>query len=314
MISIIVCYINPAKVEAFRANVLETIGLPCEFIFYDNRETGYSITHVYNLCAEKAKGEYLCFAHEDIFFRTPNWGERIVSLLQKPTTGVEESAQAGFVFLADLAQHPTRSFAYEVVLVVEQQVGQSQGIVEVTAANPLPGGDDGDTLFPKLWALSQTVERGMVAVFEIAPYDLRGREVYQVPVVDTSGVGQIGVVQGRALGFVGFLELLDHAEESCHAQLVHRTMQQSGEFGKWSVEVLLGDTSCDRNGHPDENIVFAIFSLSGFEESRENFCFCRIGCCPDGFLDILSCVHGDVSFGTKVVNFSTGRLLRFVAF
>ena len=75
------------------------------------------------------------------------------------------------------------------------------------------------------------------------------------------------------MGFVGFLELLDHAEESCHAQLVHRTMQQSGEFGKWSVEVLLGDTSCDRNGHPDENIVFAIFSLSGFEESRENFAF-----------------------------------------
>ncbi|HIZ26975.1 glycosyltransferase [Barnesiella sp. An55] len=88
MISIIVCSINPAKVEAFRANVLETIGLPCEFIFYDNRETGYSITHVYNLCAEKAKGEYLCFAHEDICFRTSNWGERVVSLLQKPTTGV----------------------------------------------------------------------------------------------------------------------------------------------------------------------------------------------------------------------------------
>ena len=88
MISIIVCSINPAKAEAFRTNVLETIGLPCEFIIYDNREAGDSITHVYNHCAEKAKGEYLCFAHEDIFFRTPNWGERIVSLLQKPTTGV----------------------------------------------------------------------------------------------------------------------------------------------------------------------------------------------------------------------------------
>lgn len=88
MISIIVCSINPARAEAFRTNVLETIGLPCEFIIYDNREAGGSITHVYNLCAGKAKGEYLCFAHEDIFFRTFDWGERIVSLLQKPTTGV----------------------------------------------------------------------------------------------------------------------------------------------------------------------------------------------------------------------------------
>ena len=88
MISIIVCSINPARAEAFRTNVLETIGQPCEFIIYDNREAGDSITHVYNHCAGKAKGKYLCFAHEDIFFRTFDWSERIVSLLKKPTTGV----------------------------------------------------------------------------------------------------------------------------------------------------------------------------------------------------------------------------------
>ena len=88
MISMIVCSVDPAKLEKFCENVLMTVGCPCEFVVHDNRETGYGITHVYNLCAAKAKGEYLCFAHEDIFFRTPNWGERIVSLLQKPTTGV----------------------------------------------------------------------------------------------------------------------------------------------------------------------------------------------------------------------------------
>lgn len=88
MISIIVCSISPARLERFRENVLATIGVPCEFIIHDNRETGYSITHVYNLCAEKAQGEFLCFAHEDIFFRTQNWGAGIESLLRKPTTGV----------------------------------------------------------------------------------------------------------------------------------------------------------------------------------------------------------------------------------
>lgn len=88
MISMIVCSVDPAKLEKFCENVLMTVGCPCEFVVHDNRETGYGITHVYNLCAAKAKGEYLCFAHEDIFFRTPDWGERIVSLLQKPTTGV----------------------------------------------------------------------------------------------------------------------------------------------------------------------------------------------------------------------------------
>ena len=88
MISIIVCSISPARLAQFRENVLATIGVPCEFVVHDNRATGYSITHVYNLCAEKARGEYLCFAHEDICFRTRNWGPSIESLLQKPTTGV----------------------------------------------------------------------------------------------------------------------------------------------------------------------------------------------------------------------------------
>lgn len=88
MISMIVCSVDPAKLEKFCENVLMTVGCPCEFVVHDNRETGYGITHVYNLCAAKAKGEYLCFAHEDIFFRTPDWGERIVSLLQRPATGV----------------------------------------------------------------------------------------------------------------------------------------------------------------------------------------------------------------------------------
>ena len=88
MISMIVCSVDPAKLEKFCENVLTTVGCPCEFVVHDNRETGYGITHVYNLCAAKAKGEYLCFAHEDIFFRTPDWGERIVSLLQRPATGV----------------------------------------------------------------------------------------------------------------------------------------------------------------------------------------------------------------------------------
>ena len=87
MISMIVCSVDPAKLEKFCENVLMTVGCPCEFVVHDNRETGYGITHVYNLCAAKAKGEYLCFAHEDIFFRTPDWGERIVSLLQRPATG-----------------------------------------------------------------------------------------------------------------------------------------------------------------------------------------------------------------------------------
>ncbi len=88
MISIVVCSIHPEKLKNFQENVLETIGVPCEFIVHDNRETAYSITHVYNFCAEKAKYEYICFSHEDVSFCTKNWGDSLINLLKQPDTGV----------------------------------------------------------------------------------------------------------------------------------------------------------------------------------------------------------------------------------
>lgn len=75
MISIIVCSISPARLERFRENVLATIGVPCEFVVHDNRATGYSITHVYNLCAEKARGN-ICVLPMRIYVSEPGIGAR----------------------------------------------------------------------------------------------------------------------------------------------------------------------------------------------------------------------------------------------
>lgn len=88
MISFIICSISPERVEKLGRNIEKTIGdTPYEIIAFDNRETKYGITKVYNLCAEKARYECLCFIHEDVIFRSRNWGESIVAQLGTPRCG-----------------------------------------------------------------------------------------------------------------------------------------------------------------------------------------------------------------------------------
>ena len=88
MFSIIVCSIRPNEAEALRKNIEATIGVPFEFIAYDNRGTGKGICTVYNECAEKAQYENLCFVHEDIEFMTQDWGKIIADKLAEPMCGV----------------------------------------------------------------------------------------------------------------------------------------------------------------------------------------------------------------------------------
>lgn len=88
MISIIVCSIKPHLLEQLSASIAKSIGTEYEIVAHDNRRTNYSISKCYNLCAEKAHGEYLCFVHEDVLFNSNNWGKLLENKLKEPTTGV----------------------------------------------------------------------------------------------------------------------------------------------------------------------------------------------------------------------------------
>ena len=89
MISFIICSISPERATCLEENIRCTIGdLEYEMIAFDNRQTKYGITKVYNLCAEKARYDNLCFIHEDIAFYSLNWGETIINQLKKPNCGV----------------------------------------------------------------------------------------------------------------------------------------------------------------------------------------------------------------------------------
>ena len=78
MISVITSVYNRHLFEQFARNLDETIGMPYELIGIDNSKGQMGLCEVYNKATQQARYDLLCYAHEDIRFRTLNWGEKIV--------------------------------------------------------------------------------------------------------------------------------------------------------------------------------------------------------------------------------------------
>lgn len=88
MLSIIVCSRNKTLPKKFVDNVMNTVGVDYEIINIDNSENRYTIFSAYNAGFSQRKYPYLCFVHEDVQFHTQNWGEKVISHLENPETGI----------------------------------------------------------------------------------------------------------------------------------------------------------------------------------------------------------------------------------
>ena len=88
MLSIIICSRNKVLSKEFTENIKVTVGVDYEIIYIDNSENKYSIFAAYNLGITQSKYPYLCFVHEDVFFHTSDWGEKVISHLQDTKTGI----------------------------------------------------------------------------------------------------------------------------------------------------------------------------------------------------------------------------------
>jgi len=82
VISVITCSIKPEICKRMLDSVSQTIGTEYETIVFDNRETKYGICKAYNEAAKKAKGDYLCFVHEDIVIKTDGWGKDLTKFAE----------------------------------------------------------------------------------------------------------------------------------------------------------------------------------------------------------------------------------------
>ena len=76
MISILICGYNPQFEKEIKSNIHETIGCEHEVLYFKNTEKR-GLAEVYNLLKVQAKGEIVCFVHEDVEFMTKYWGKEV---------------------------------------------------------------------------------------------------------------------------------------------------------------------------------------------------------------------------------------------
>jgi hypothetical protein len=74
MISVIICSIDKVLAQQVQKNIADTIGVVWELIIIENTTSPKSLTQVYNSGAAKAQYDIICFVHEDVLFKTQNWG------------------------------------------------------------------------------------------------------------------------------------------------------------------------------------------------------------------------------------------------
>lgn len=88
MISCIICSRQPDISDELKENIKSTIGCDYELVVIDNSANKYSIFSAYNEGVRRAKGDILCFMHEDVLFRSNNWGGIVRNLLDDKSIGL----------------------------------------------------------------------------------------------------------------------------------------------------------------------------------------------------------------------------------
>ena len=83
MISVVVCTREQDICADQRSNIEETIGADLEIIAIDNSADTETIFTAYNKGVRHSKGDILCFMHDDVRFRTKDWGGIIQNLFEE---------------------------------------------------------------------------------------------------------------------------------------------------------------------------------------------------------------------------------------
>lgn len=98
MISCIICSRQREISAELNINIASTIGCDYELIIIDNSNNEYSICSAYNEGVRRAKGNILCFMHEDIVYHTTAWGKIVIAYFQKnPKVGMVGVAGTHFL-------------------------------------------------------------------------------------------------------------------------------------------------------------------------------------------------------------------------
>jgi len=87
MISIIICSRTASISDELTQNIDQTIGIPYERVIIDNSDNLYSIFSAYNEGVKRSMYEVLCFMHDDIIFKTNDWGIIVMNRFNSSNLG-----------------------------------------------------------------------------------------------------------------------------------------------------------------------------------------------------------------------------------
>ncbi len=124
MISIITCSRKQDISFELRQNIDETIGCEHELVVIDNTGNRFSIFQAYNEGIMQAKGEFLCFLHEDVQFRSSDWGKVVENHFYED----EKIGLIGFAGTHFLPSTPM--YWYSSPFVSQRNLNNDQGVVE----------------------------------------------------------------------------------------------------------------------------------------------------------------------------------------
>jgi len=88
MLSIIICSKNPLINPELEKNIRETAGIDYELITIDNSRNEFSLFSAYNFGISKSIYPNICFVHDDVLFKTKNWGALVCQHLNDNNVGI----------------------------------------------------------------------------------------------------------------------------------------------------------------------------------------------------------------------------------
>lgn len=101
MISIIICSANEKYLNEVKESIAKTIGCEYEILAYENSKGERGICEIYNQGAAEASYNTLCFMHEDIEYKTQDWGKIVLQILsENPSLGLLGIAGSDYKSLA----------------------------------------------------------------------------------------------------------------------------------------------------------------------------------------------------------------------
>lgn len=87
MISIVICGRDNEIDTRLYNNIKDTIGVPFEIHYIKNSNNEYDLFSAYNKGVIASNYEFICFMHDDITYKTVNWGSLAVDKFSSAEVG-----------------------------------------------------------------------------------------------------------------------------------------------------------------------------------------------------------------------------------